>query len=224
MRTGGLARKTDRKRKNTRKQVSDAVSRKPNSVRHRALRHFGVTIIPLGPALLTGSSSLPGSVGRAIRFDAPTAYAANTSCAPLFGLAPCGVLPAICLTADAVRSYRTFSPLPFTRPALRPALLQAVYFLCHYPSSHPDRALPGALPFGVRTFLPGRAIRPRRSSCQLRRGQSDRKGLRAQGSGGSGLAGAQGSGLTGLRTQGSGLRGPSYPSVSCLIAYCSSFL
>jgi hypothetical protein len=30
----------------------------------------------------------------------------------LFGLAPCGVLPAICLTADAVRSYRTFSPLP----------------------------------------------------------------------------------------------------------------
>jgi hypothetical protein len=33
--------------------------------------------------------------------------------ASLFGLAPCGVLPAICLTADAVRSYRTFSPLPF---------------------------------------------------------------------------------------------------------------
>src|SRR5687768_14347222 len=32
--------------------------------------------------------------------------------ASLFGLAPCGVLPAICLTADAVRSYRTFSPLP----------------------------------------------------------------------------------------------------------------
>src|SRR5678815_2726042 len=29
----------------------------------------------------------------------------------------------------------------------------AVYFLCHYPSSCPDRALPGALPCGVRTFL-----------------------------------------------------------------------
>ena len=36
---------------------------------------------------------------------------------PLFGLAPCGVLPAICLTADAVRSYRTFSPLPRLRPS-----------------------------------------------------------------------------------------------------------
>jgi hypothetical protein len=30
----------------------------------------------------------------------------------LFGLAPCGVYPARCLTAAAVRSYRTFSPLP----------------------------------------------------------------------------------------------------------------
>ena len=30
---------------------------------------------------------------------------------PLFGLAPSGVLPAICLTTDAVRSYRTISPL-----------------------------------------------------------------------------------------------------------------
>src|SRR5262245_33223809 len=39
--------------------------------------------------------------------------------ASLFGLAPCGVLPAICLTADAVRSYRTFSPLPTF--ALRPS-------------------------------------------------------------------------------------------------------
>src|SRR5262245_30535405 len=31
---------------------------------------------------------------------------------------------------------------------------RAVSFLCHYPSGHPDRALPGALPCGVRTFLP----------------------------------------------------------------------
>ena len=31
--------------------------------------------------------------------------------ASLFGLAPCGVLPATDLTAGAVRSYRTFSPL-----------------------------------------------------------------------------------------------------------------
>src|ERR1700675_2775378 len=30
----------------------------------------------------------------------------------LFGLAPCGVCPARRITATAVRSYRTFSPLP----------------------------------------------------------------------------------------------------------------
>jgi len=55
-------------------------------------------------------------------------------------------LPAADVTAGAVRSYRNFSPLP--------RLPEAVCFLCHCPSSCPARALPGALPFGVRTFLP----------------------------------------------------------------------
>src|SRR5438105_9433402 len=36
--------------------------------------------------------------------------------ATLFGLAPCGVLPATGVTVGAVRSYRTFSPLPRLRP------------------------------------------------------------------------------------------------------------
>ena len=36
----------------------------------------------------------------------------------------------------------------------RSARRWAVCFLCHCPSSCPDRELPGALPFGVRTFLP----------------------------------------------------------------------
>src|SRR4029079_1362498 len=45
--------------------------------------------------------------------------------ASLFGLAPCGVLPAICLTADAVRSYRTFSPLPAPRRLTIPGALGA---------------------------------------------------------------------------------------------------
>ena len=71
-----------------------------------------MTIIPLGPALLTSSSDLPGSFGRAVLG------------ASLFGLAPCGVLPAIFLTADAVRSYRTFSPL--LAFALRASAKQAV--------------------------------------------------------------------------------------------------
>ena len=44
--------------------------------------------------------------------------------ATLFGLAPCGVLPATGVTAGAVRSYRTFSPLP--------RFPKAVFFLCHW--------------------------------------------------------------------------------------------
>src|SRR5256885_109074 len=70
--------------------------------------------------------------------------------ATLFGLAPCGVLPATRVTTGAVRSYRTFSPLPLATGAAS----SAVCFLCHFPSGCPDRALPGALPCGVRTFLP----------------------------------------------------------------------
>jgi len=84
---------------------------KPNSVPHlRALRRFGAaTPIPLGRRLLAGSSDLPGDV-RLRRggggSDGPPDHAT------LFGLAPCGVLPATDVTAGAVRSYRTFSPLP----------------------------------------------------------------------------------------------------------------
>jgi hypothetical protein len=202
-------------------------------------------------------------VERAVRSSTLLALGVVTS---LFGLAPCGVLPAVRVATNAVRSYRTFSPLPacvrfrqrlrrtrrrlcifcatvlrvaptgrypahcpaefglsFHLRALRhdervaqgdnhssspaitggikqptrklrtgrpvtlpylallragfclppvlprarcaltapfhhclPALRRtsAVYFLCHFPSSCPDRGLPGALPSGVRTFLP----------------------------------------------------------------------
>ena len=44
-----------------------------------------------------------------------------SSIATLFGLAPCGVVPATDVTAGAVRSYRTFSPLPLDS-ALRASL------------------------------------------------------------------------------------------------------
>ena len=105
--------------------------------------------------------------------------------ASLFGLAPCGVLPATHLTMSAVRSYRTFSPLPafalrascfglrrgrpvsnrachaVTRGSKSRERRRAVCFLCHCPSGCPDRELPGALPCGVRTFLP-----PSRSAPQ----------------------------------------------------------
>ena len=37
--------------------------------------------------------------------------------------------------------------------------LEAVYFLCHFPSGHPDRVLPGTLLCGVRTFLSAYSLR-----------------------------------------------------------------
>jgi len=60
--------------------------------------------------LLRGSSDLPGGC------DAPSRHVPGPSQAPsLFGLAPCGVCPARRITVAAVRSYRTFSPLPRRR-------------------------------------------------------------------------------------------------------------
>jgi len=132
------------------KRRSQPVSRILSAVapaRLAAHRSYGETTIPLARRSLAGSSDLPGGCGRADRLACATAT--------LFGLAPCGVLPATDVTAGAVRSYRTFSPLPLdsSRPCDRDSL-GAVCFLCHCPSGHPARALPGALPFGVRTFLP----------------------------------------------------------------------
>ena len=49
------------------------------------------------------------------------------------------------VTSRAVRSYRTFSPLPDRSPA--------VCFLWHFPWAHAPQALPGALSEGARTFL-----------------------------------------------------------------------
>ena len=64
-------------------------------------------IISLDPALLRDSSGQPGSLGR----DHPTTPPCGGD-APLFGLAPGGVCRAGPVTRTAVRSYRTFSPLP----------------------------------------------------------------------------------------------------------------
>ena len=46
---------------------------------------------------------------------------------PLFGLAPGGVYHAVAVTSNAVRSYRTISPLPRYQGS------GAVYFLLHWP-------------------------------------------------------------------------------------------
>jgi len=57
----------------------------------------------------------------------------------LFGLAPSGVCPATIIADGAVRSYRTFSPLPRLLPpeprtSRDPRQVRgAVYFLWHFP-------------------------------------------------------------------------------------------
>jgi hypothetical protein len=70
-----------------------------------------VTAIPLERRLPGASSNLPG------RQDSDTylgtrRLATMRPTPSLFGFAPGGVCRAVCVAADAVRSYRTISPLP----------------------------------------------------------------------------------------------------------------
>ena len=59
----------------------------------------------------------------------------------LFGLAPGGVCRAVLVAKNAVRSYRTLSPLPFGPSPAR----KAVCFLWHCPWGHPRRRLSGTV-------------------------------------------------------------------------------
>jgi len=99
-----------------------------------------VAVIRLGRALLPGSSDLPES--RTERAAPPL----------LFGLAPRGVYPASRITPAAVRSYRTFSPLPGAGNA--PGGMFSVALSVKPALSGPPRPLAGTLPCGDRTFLP----------------------------------------------------------------------
>src|SRR5438067_2278563 len=84
---------------------------KPSSVPPSILDEHGTlggAIISLGLGLLQSSSDLPaGMTCRASTFALP-----KQSNSRIFGLAAGGVCLAIDVTIDAVRSYRTFSPLP----------------------------------------------------------------------------------------------------------------
>src|SRR5271165_3365579 len=90
-----------------------------HSAKKPVSRILSCAVIPLGAASpRTLISDLPGGFGKSsnrlsrigpIRRAAGFFGPARPS---LFGLAPCGVYPACGLTAAAVRSYRTFSPLP----------------------------------------------------------------------------------------------------------------
>jgi len=81
-------------------------------------RILSCAVIPLGAALpRTLISDLPGGFGKfQSRLSASGRCAAlhgsMQTLPSLFGLAPCGVYPAPGVTAGAVRSCRTISPLP----------------------------------------------------------------------------------------------------------------
>jgi hypothetical protein len=98
------------------------------------------------------------------RADTPRGYLGLAAHPSLFGLAPCGVYPAPDVTAGAVRSYRTFSPLPCASRRRR-------YLLCGTSRLEAltlrSRTLSGTLPCGVRTFLSRSCDRQRPPSCSL---------------------------------------------------------
>jgi len=97
------------------------------------------TAIPLGRRLPGASSNLPGRPD--LDTDPEARALSRESLAPsLFGLAPGGVCRAAGVTAGAVRSYRTVSPLP--RQTLRTA---AVCSLWHFPWARTRRMLSGTV-------------------------------------------------------------------------------
>ena len=109
---------------------------KPNSVRR---------IAPAGRSFLWAThrcvalATYP-KVGRTEPARAEAWFVRTKGPTPfLFGLAPCVVCPARSIAAAAVRSYRTFSPLP---PSVK---MRAVYFLWHFPSSGLESTLPDVI-------------------------------------------------------------------------------
>ena len=101
---------------------------KPNFVEddHSSRRHITVD----------AHSDLPAGLARraSMRFASLRRKASR-----LFGLAPCGVYHASGFTAGAVRSYRTFSPLP------HPFRDAAVFSLWHLPSRSLDAPVPDVI-------------------------------------------------------------------------------
>jgi hypothetical protein len=124
---------------------------------------FGEMTIPLVPALLTGSSNLPGDRRRAA---CSRAYARGVS---LFGLAPCGVLPATTVTSRAVRSYRTFSPLPNVALGLAASSSGGRYIFCATVRRvAPPGNYPAHCPVEFGLSSPARTSHPQRSEERWR--------------------------------------------------------
>ena len=114
-----------------------------------------VTAIPLGRRLPGASSNLPG---RPIADTRSRLRLAAKLAPSLFGLAPGGVCPAAFVAEDAVRSYRTFSPLPaFTLTGFgRRFVLCGTVPEIGAPrgSLSPAGRYPAPYVHGARTFLP----------------------------------------------------------------------
>ena len=135
-------------------------------------RILSCAVIPLGAAVpRTLISDLPGGFGSSLsRLSAAGRCAAlhdsMQTLPSLFGLAPCGVYLAPGITAGAVRSYRTISPLPRrwsfrnggrTRQAGPTRVLrfqggppergvaEAVSFLWHWPSTGFEARVPDVI-------------------------------------------------------------------------------
>ena len=107
------------------------------------------TVIPLGAALPLRSSNLAG-------------YDASHIMAPCLVLLRMGFSLPQSVAACAVRSYRTFSPLPVPCGHGHRRFCS----LFHFPSPHDARPLAGILLCGARTFLPA-ASPARRLSVRL---------------------------------------------------------
>jgi hypothetical protein len=107
-----------------------------------------MTIIPLAPPSLAKSSNLPGDSA-----DGPSA-AACAAGLPIWSCSVRGFACHRCCHRRGALLPHLFTLTPPSLSACASSDGAAVCFLCHCPSGHPDRALPGALPCGVRTFLP----------------------------------------------------------------------
>ena len=149
--------------------VSDAKERRAKRAAHRQ-RDERAAVKPISRILF--ASARPCGLASAQRpflspchyWQGPATYPEASggppSNASLFGLAPCGVLPATSVARSAVRSYRTISPLPTEAPK---APRRAVYFLCHYSVRLPCPGVTRRTALWSSDFPPPIALRHRRS-------------------------------------------------------------